>query len=151
MGRFTLSFTDYDRERSAVSVNVGDITSGVFDALVTSTNALQSAIEGVSLGLATSKQLSTKELLAAPDEAPDDKTDQREAKWLVRAYDAVTFASMTFEIPCADLGLLQENSKRMDISAGAGLTLKNAIEDTVKSPNGNDVVVVEVVHVGRNN
>ena len=151
MGRFTLSFTDYDRERSAVSVNVGDITSGVFDALVTSTNALQSAIEGVSLGLATSKQLATKELLAAPDEAPDDKLAQREAKWLVRAYDGITFASMTFESPCANLDLLQENSKRMDISSGAGLTLKNAIEDTVKSPNGNDVVVVEVVHVGRNN
>ena len=146
-----MTMKDYDRETSSVSVNVGAITSALFDGLVTSTNSLRTAIEGVSIGLTAATQLAERTALAAPNAAASSQLAQREAKWLVRYFDTVTFTAGTFEIPCADLSLLVGNSPILPIDAGPGLALVNAIEDTVLSPAENPVEVVEIVHVGRNN
>jgi hypothetical protein len=153
--RWTQSFVDYNREPSTVSLRLSqpaDITDPLLStALQVGMNALKSAIEGVSLGLPTTETRTyMQEKHASPTAAAASINAQRERKWLVRYYDAETFDTGTFEIPAADLSLLQPNSEFMDISGGPGAALVTAVENHVKSPAGNAVIVVEVVHVGRN-
>jgi hypothetical protein len=152
--RFTMTLADYNRETSTVSLRLAPVDIGVsLDAIEMDgkMDTLQSAINGVSLGLPVSQTRTyEREALASPNSAAASSDAQRERKWLVRCYDEVTFDPVTFEIPAADLSLLQTNSEYMDTSAGAGAALVTAIESAVVSKAGNPVIVVEIVHVGRN-
>ena len=151
MGKFTVLLKDYDGESTTTSVNVGEVTSGSFGTIVTGVASLRSAIDGVTLGLVAAETISTRTVLANPGQKAENFLAQREAKWLVRGYDDVTFAPVTFEIGTADLSLLGENSGLMDVSEGTpGAALVAAIEANVKSNNGNSVSVIEIAHVGRN-
>jgi hypothetical protein len=150
--RFSATFNDYNGEASTVSVRADlPLLNEVQMPLIeTRFNSLLTAIGNVTLGVATKVSRTWKEEnVAAPNSFAATADAQRERKWLVRYMDS-EFHVGSFEIPTADLSLLEANSERMDISAGAGAALVAAIEDVVVSPYLLPITVVEIVHVGRN-
>jgi len=149
MGKLNLVFIDHDSESSGVGIHSVDLTAGNFAAQSALLATLRTAIEGVSLGT-----LRQETIVAVTDDipgvAPANAFAQRETKWLVRGVDGSGFVS-TLEIPVADLALLAGGTGQMDIAAGAGLALKNALDAVWMSPRSGTAVTVEAVyHVGRN-
>jgi hypothetical protein len=149
--RFSATFNDYNGEASSVSIRAAVIDNEVELPITNSKfNALLSAINGVSLGINTKvSRTYREEYVAAPNSFAASSNAQRERKWLVRYMDS-DFNVGSFEIPAADLTLLETNSERMDLSGTAAAALVAAIEDVVLSPYLLPVEVVEIVHVGRN-
>ncbi len=148
-GKLSLSFIDYSKERSAAGMHLPAFTAGNFAAQQTLTDTLKAAVEAVSLlNLVTDTR--TVDVIKSAIVIPTDQDAQREKKWLVRASDDVTGKPVQFEIPGSDLTLLVASSDAMDIAAGAGLALVNAIEAVVTSDVGNAITVADVVYVGRN-
>jgi hypothetical protein len=135
---------DHGAEKSTVSVWCAD---NVLDGAIT---AFVGAIDGVSIGtLDTAVLALTVDKDAGSQAPPASKLAQREIKWLARYTDNVLGTSYRFEIPCADLNLLG-SSDMLDLTAGAGLALKNAFESAAKSKFGNAVTLQSVEFVGRN-
>lgn len=148
--QFSYTFRDYANESSTVGLHVDEVTAANFDAQVAAQASLLSALEGVSLGNEIKNQMTANVTKSQPSPASDPNA-QRELKWMVRAFDAVTYDLVTIEIPCADLSLLDPNNlDRMVIDSGAGATLVSEIEANVLSKNGNALTVNEIVLVGRN-
>lgn len=147
MGRMTLSYKDYNSEGSSVTVRTADLTAANFDATITALNGLRDAIEAVTLAALTKEAILAVETeTGAP--LPASQYAQRESKWLVKfQQDDGEFGS--FEIPAADLTLLNGHTELMDVSAGAGLALVTSIEGNVYGRDGALVDVVEIQHVGR--
>jgi len=149
MGKYNLSFIDHDSEASGFGIATVNLTAGNFAAQTALLTTLRNAVEAVSLG---TPRLET--IVAVTDEipgvAPADPFAQRETKWLVSGIDGAGFKS-TIEIPCADLALLAGNTGNMDITAGAGLALVNALNAVWMSPRSGTAVTVDTItHVGRN-
>jgi hypothetical protein len=143
------AFRDYADETSTVGVHVTEVTAANFDATVAAQAALLSAIEGVTLGNNFKGSMVANIVKDQPAPATDPAS-QRELKWMVRAFDAVTYDVVTIELPCADTDYLESsNSDKMDISTGNGATLVTQIEATCLSKNGNALEVIEIVLVGR--
>jgi len=148
MGKANWSTIDHDGEGSSIGVRIVDLTAGNIAAQTTAIGLLEDALEAVTLvGFTKLDVLATTTVLAGVQ--PVDGNAQRETKWLVSGTDTAGF-STTIEIPGADLSLLPAGSAALDLSAGAGLTLKNALEAVWRSKQGNAVVVNRVMHVGRN-
>jgi len=148
MGKLNLTYIDHDSESSTVGVRTVDLTAGNITAQLALQATLQTAIDGIANGALKTRSVlaETEELAATP---PASGFVQRETKWLVSGVDSAGF-STTLEIPCADLALLPSGSGVLDISAGAGLAFKDALEAVWRSQQGNAVVVNTVIHVGRN-
>lgn len=149
MGKHNLVFIDHDSEASGMGVNMVNITAGNITAQLALLATLRAAVEAVSLGTIRSEQV-----IAVTDDipgvAPANAFAQREIKWLVRGVDGAGFVS-TIEIPCADLALLTGGTGQMDITAGAGLALANALDAVWMSPRSSSAVTTEsITHVGRN-
>ena len=109
---------------------------------------LQAAIEAIVIGNLDRTVVSavTTDLGAVP---PASGTAQRETKWLVSGSDTVGL-NCSIEIPTADLTLLPSGSGVLNLAAGTGLALKNALDAVWVSKIGNPVTVGRVIHVGRN-
>lgn len=148
-GKQTLTYLDYSLERSNVGVHVVTPDAAGLDAWNLSLDALRDAMDGVTIGTRT-KDARLYDTAVAAATPPASVNAQRENKWLVIASDDVTGKVVSFEIPTADLTLLSGNTDLMDISAGAGLALKNAIEAIATSDVGNTITVNEVRFVARN-
>lgn len=144
-----LSYLDYSRETSRVSVHTATLNAGNIAAQLALEAAFVAAVEAVSIGTLTKEQVIALETInvATP---PADKDAQVERKWLVSCVDNVTGFPVSFTIPCADSQYVTNNTDLMDTGAGAGNTLLGAIEDYVLSKAGNAVTVVEIRLVGRN-
>jgi len=148
MGKANWSTIDHDGEGSSIGVRVVDLNAGNIAAQLTAIGLLETALKGVSLaGFTKLDVLAVTTLIGDPQ--PVDGMAQRETKWLVSGSDTAGF-STTIEIPGADLDLLPAGSANLDLSAGAGLALKNALEAVWRSKQGNAVTVNRVTHVGRN-
>lgn len=148
-GSFTLAVIDYARERSTVGVNTVTIDALNIAAQDGLMDDLRAAIEAVSLGVFY-KDTRTFEIIKALPEPPTDPAAQRELKWLVSGYDAVTLASWSMEIPCADTSLLDPaNQDRMDPASAEYTALVTAVEAIARSIAGNAVSVLQVTLVGR--
>lgn len=145
-----LTFEDYDGEQSRFEINSAVLTAANLVAQDALLDTLQVATVLVTLGAIVRKQIGAQ--TEQFDPAPvTDPIAQRESKWLVRYADTVTFVRYGVTIPTADLTKLEAGgSKKMDISAGDGLSFVTAFEAYAKSPDGNPVQVLEVVNVGRN-
>jgi len=145
---FAVTYRDYDKELSAVQVGIATVTGANFDATVTATNSLMSAISGVSLGRPAKHGLRAYDIVDSGLPAAT-KPAQRELKWLVRYTDTNGYP-FQFTIPCADTSLLKTNSQEMELGSGNGATLKTQIEAVVVSPfDGSAVTVLSVELVGR--
>lgn len=144
-----ISQVDYTNEVSSSNFRGIDLSGANFDAQEALVDALQTAIDNATLGTIFAGRIEAS-TFSGPKTLPVDENAQRERKWLVSMVDAVVGSPLTVEIPCADLSLLEANSDKMDVSAGAGLALVGAIEAYHRSVAGNAVSVVEIRHVGRN-
>jgi len=148
MGKVNWSFIDHDAEASSVGMGIPDLGVGNIAAQLTLVDAVETALLAVTIGELQSKSViaTTEDFAVTP---PADGYSQRETKWLVSGVDTEgNNASM--EIPCANLDLLPSGSGVLDLSAGAGLALKSALDDVWTSRQGNLVTVARVIHVGRN-
>jgi len=148
MGKWNYGIIDHDSESSTVGVLTIDLTAGNFAATAALLATLAAAVDGVIIGTPRSESI-----IAVQNEiagvAPADAFAQRETKWLVTGTDSAGL-TCTLEIPTANLDLLPAGSGTLDIAAGAGLALKNALDAVWRSRAGNAVTVSRVIHVGRN-
>lgn len=146
---FSIGFRDYSKEPSNFGVPVTTITAANQAAETTLINNLEAAVIGVTLGTAQKDEIVLERtiLTAALPTSPDA---QREKKWLVRYHDATTGIKYTAEIPCADLSILATNSDFADPTNGAYTALKTAWELVVRSPDDNNLTVLDSLQfVGR--
>lgn len=145
MAEVRVPFVDFSNENSVATIPVIDAIS---NANIT---AIFDAIVGVTLGNAQKSILSTAvDKDAGTAGVPANAFAQREIKWLVRFTDLVTLKKGSREIPCANLALVVQGTDFMDLSAGAGLALKTALDAHMRSTDGNAVSVDSVEHIGRN-
>lgn len=144
------TYRDYGNpgEKSSFRLPVTTLTAANLVAQQTLITALWTAIDAVVLGNIAKRQVIVSD--TSPDDTEvTDPTAQRENKWLARYHDT-SARKFTAEIPTADLAFLTLGTEFMDLSAGAGNTLKGAFEDVVVSPaDGSAVVLDSVQFVGR--
>jgi len=148
--RATFSVWDYDKETGTFScpgVEIDEVNFVAQNALIA---ALFLAVGDVSKGqIYKDVRVFDEGLISGTP--PGDDTAQRENKWLVRLTEADTWRKLKMEIPCADTGLLDVNSKgQMDKSDAKYIALKAAIEAYYLSDRDKAVTVGDVIFVGRN-
>jgi len=153
MPRFSYTQTDYDGERTNLSVEVPTIDAANFDAQVALADALETAIQGVSIGADYQRELTlvTTGILAFPS----DSEAKRELKWLVRYHDNVNVnRKLHCEIGCADIideTLLVVNTEKADLTHAAWVAFIAAFEGYVLAPvSGSNVTVESITQVARN-
>jgi hypothetical protein len=156
MGRVIFRIADYDGEVSTATFPTSDLTAANIDGEYADAITLQTALDGISLGLVLNREHVGKSSPQAVGKASSELA-QREAKALVSYYDAVSFKRSTMEIPAIDLSLQltghpgyfydQNYSGDEEAAVTAFVT---AFESTVLAANGGAAVVDTIVHVGRN-
>lgn len=146
--QYTATFVDRDAEKSTTSVHIAQFADN--SAYVAARGTFESAIDTITNGTRFRREASLPELVASQS-APQNASF-REDKWLCRIEDDTTFKRYTFTVPTADPSTvtLIAGEDKIDLTVGAGLALKNAVEEFVLSPSGNAVTLVEVAYVGRN-
>jgi hypothetical protein len=147
--RATFTGKDYGSETTNFSVLLPTTSSANYDAAVTSVNAIQTAVNGIAVGDFTGKRLNS---IDVPVGAKSTDTDaQRERKWLVSYADPTDpIGNGSFEIGMADSSLLVADGENLNMSSGAGLAFKTAIEANCVSRLGNPIVIQSAKLVGRN-
>lgn len=146
---FTLKAKDYGAEATRFGASMLLLTSANFVAQLALLDALQTAVDNVSLGNFSGKTLSAVDVAVGPKAT--DVNAQRESKWRVTFDDDVQpEGNGSFEMGMADLQFLVAGTGKMDTSAGAGAALVTAIENAVLSRLGNAITVTDIIHVGRN-
>lgn len=148
MARTNVTFVDFGGETSTVGVHVPDLTAANFTAQETMRNAFVAAVEAVSIASRQKTSAIAVEQVVAIDFATNPFA-QRESKWLVRMRETGTGNAVSFEIPGADLSLLEPNGERLDPTSPEYAALVTAVQDYVRSNDLNAVTVTEVVFVGR--
>jgi hypothetical protein len=145
---YGLSFIDSSNEASKTDFNIGDLTAISLAGALTQMGALRTAIEGVVLGTVSVSRWGDSDILSST--RPTDPLCQRGVKWSVLMEDSVTHTKFTNKIPTADLSLLPlvggVRSEDLDLTAGAGLALKTAIDALAKSPAGNAASVLRIYY-----
>jgi hypothetical protein len=148
MGKYNLSFVDHDSESSTFGVTIPDLTVGNITAQLALLATLRASVEAVVIG--TLRQEAVSAIVEdIPGVAPADGFAQRETKWLVSGVDADGLPH-TIEIPTANLDLLPGGSGILDISAGVGQDLAEALNAVWRSKTQSAVTVSRIIHVGRN-
>jgi len=144
-----LKAKDFTNEPTRFGFNTLQITSANIVAQLALIQTLQDAVDGVALGVFSGKTVQALDVPTGVKAAVENA--QRESKWRVVYTDDVTpLGNGSFEIGMPDLTLLVAGEGNMDVSAGAGLTLVNAIEAVVLSRQENAITVLKISHVGRN-
>jgi hypothetical protein len=151
--RATISYRDYDGERSSVSFEAAVLSAANFDSQNTLVTALQTAITDVTLGLIQSKNYGV--VIDYANAPANDSAAARESKWLVVYTDDTAPArKLQMEIPCADVNtdaLRQPNSDLADLEHEDWEAFVTAFEAVVLAPyTGGSVTVQEIRLVGRN-
>lgn len=145
--RFTLSVRDYSAELSTVSLPGLDLTAANFDAQDGLWDTLQSAIDGIIVGVIAARKLLAQDIVVSAD-LPTSAFAQRELKWLVR-YTDNNGKKYTAEIPTPDAALILAGTDFMNIGGGAGATFVTAFEAVVRPTDATSVNVENIVLVGR--
>jgi len=109
------------------------------------------AVNAVTLGVLGKREHIYERLFISRIRAASTSA-QRENKWLVRYHGNITQDKFQLSIPTADLSLLPDGSEFLDITAGVGLALADALEAALSSPNDTTetITVDSVQFVGRN-
>lgn len=141
---YGLSIRDYSREIGSTQFNIGDLTAISLPGALADMGDLRVAIEAVILGNVANSRWGDDDFVSAT--APTDPQAQRGVKWTIAWRDTVTGVPGQNFIPTADLSHLMTNSDEMDITAGVGLALKNAVDTLCKSPAGNAVSVYRIYY-----
>lgn len=148
--RAKVSGKDYGLEVTSAGFVMLDLSAANFVAQMTAFDAIQTAFDGVSLITFDGENYAA--LLLAPVAVPVATEAQREIKWRVDIVDATAdpLGDWSVEIGGADTALLVPNTDDLDLTAGAGLALKTAIEANCVSRTGNAVILESAKLVGRN-
>lgn len=145
---YGLSLRDSSNELGKTEWNIGDLTALSLAGALTQMGALKTAVEGVTLGIVASERWGDNDVVS--NSIPSSGLAQRGVKWNVLIEDNTTHLKTTNYIPTADLSLLPDapgggKLEDLDLTAGAGLALKTAIEALVKYPGtGNAVTVLRI-------
>lgn len=151
---YSLTLRDWEGSLGDVQINTGIVTALTLPGLLTQIGALRTAIEGLTIGVPASENQTVFDTLLSQD-LPASEYAQRGNKWLVSYHDNTQFFDAPVNaipnesylrkyrvmIPTADNSLLEDNEKRLDLTAGAGLAFVTAFEAMAKSPAGGSVVV----------
>ena len=148
----TISYRDFDGERSAVSFEADILSAANFDTLSTQVSDLQNAINAVTLGLIQTKSHAV--VLDYANAPATDSAAARELKWLVTYTDNLNPSrKLQMELPCADINtdaLREPNSDKADLTHANWVTFQTAFEAVVKAPyTGGAVTLQEIRLVGR--
>jgi len=127
------------------------VTAGNFAAQEALHDALTAAFAGVIIS-ASLKKHSFGNVEVNATTTSLSPLNQRENKWLCRCKDDVTNELVRFEIPGADLTLIDaDNPDYMDPDDAAYTALASAIHDYAKNPEtGNALTLMSAQFVGRN-
>ena len=137
-------YVDYSNEKSTVGVYVAD---DITDANALSLNA---GIAGMSIGTNEEAAVLVRNVvLAGSTTPPTNHWAQRELKFLCKYHDTVNGKQYSFTIPCADAALTVGNTDMVDLSTGAGATLKTRFDAHCISELGNAVALDSVQLIGR--
>jgi hypothetical protein len=149
--KLEITVIDYEKEFSKMQFKGAALTAANMVAQEAAMTALEAAALDLQLGTERNKNITANVVKFAPLN-PGSVNAQRERKWLIAYYDAVTFEQFTMEIPCADLSLLDTDAQdgSIDKTVEKWTTFKSAFQAYVLSPLGNAVVVTDAFHVGRN-
>lgn len=145
MGRYVWGVIDADNDRMQVGFEIVDMTALNFDAQVTEQNALNTALNAITLGTVKIVQriAIAQDLAVAP---PANNFAQTNIQWIIEYEDDTTGLRYTYRIPTADLAAATvefNGAPALDLTAGVGLDLKTAFEDVVLH-DGNPVTVIAV-------
>jgi hypothetical protein len=149
---YTLTYLDYDGEKSpAKFTGPAPVQSG-FDSWELLLVALKNAIANITLGT-LNKEVRSSSVTTVSNDPPTSEIAQREHKWLVTYRANTSQKIFRLEIPCADLtGHLLPASKEADLEETDMAAFVSAFEAFVRSPdNGTEAVtVLKIINVGRN-
>lgn len=148
--RAKVSGKDYGLEVTSAGFVLDDLTAANFDAQLTKFDGVQTAFDNVSLITFDGENYAA--LLSPAVSVPVVTEAQREIKWRIDVKDATgdVLGDWSVEVGGADTSLLVLNSDDLDLTAGAGLALKVAIEANCVSRTGNAVTLESAKLVGRN-
>jgi hypothetical protein len=138
-------------ESTTISLPVTTLSAANYAAQSALIAALITALEGITIGNPAKTETTILRSIISTTPASDPLA-QRENKFLLRYHGTTLNVKFQASIGTADLTQLMTNSEFVDLTAGAGLALKDAFEDIVKSPNdaAEAVVLDSVQFVGRN-
>lgn len=152
MARCVLSFRDYSREISTVSMSWPEPAAGGadYDAITdTAVTAVKAAIADVTLGQLSSEGVVVQESKEVADAG--SALAQREIGLRVFYSDTTTEKKYHWTFPCADLATLaQLGTDRVDPAGTEAAALITALETYALTPDGNAVNVSDLFIVGRN-
>lgn len=164
--RGNITIKDYDGEKTTTQVRLANIgiAGATYASETQNLDEIKDAIIGVIIGAVIESSIT--DVFTEPAGAALVKAAQRELKWNVVYRDTSQFSDalntvpnygynqlFNMEIGTANTALLSSvpgAKDLMDISAGAGLTLKTTLESNARSPYGGVIAIEKVVLVGRN-
>lgn len=149
-------FTDYDSESSSFSVNIAELSGANFDAQAALVTSLRTATNGITIADVESAALRDEIWNTTP--VVNNPFAQREIKWQIVVEDSNGDRYRAGEVPCADLDLLEGNSKYIikngvvSVVAGAAAVgqFKTDYEALALSKAGLSLVIWDMFQVGRN-
>jgi len=147
---FVLQYLDYSNHVQSIRLYTGEITTGTIAGLLTAMGTLETAMDGVTLGVRSMSAWGEESVLS--NTPPSDKKAQTETEFLVRLRGATTEQPFSFRIPTADYEAVNFNGNSDEvILSGAGASaattaLIAAIEALCKTPwdKAEGVVVVGI-------
>lgn len=169
-----ITIEDYSQETSTMTFNLPEITALNFAGVTQDLDEVRDAVAAVVLGKIVNVGFTRTYNDDAINLTPvSDKNAQRERKFLVTMIDVKGWLdalgtirnpgygkTFNVEIPCIDVDLVANNKDEVDITAGDGLTLANALAANIKSSTNRDAAtsvadpdycrVVSIRKVGRN-
>jgi len=149
-GYAEITYVDFSNEKSRFRVNSAVLNAGNIAAQITAFGTLITATDAIVLGAKTNtKQIAVDTAYSAV--LPTDVNAQRERKWLVRYQDQTNLRIGTTTVPTAEFtGRLIAGTDLADLTDTDIASFVSAFEAYAKSPDGNAVVVLAMVGVGRN-
>jgi len=149
-GKATLTFADYDGEKSSVSFSTATVGAGNIVAVGAAIDQFLTDIGNVTLGVNVKDVRVYSDTGSGSGQAASPNA-QREMKWLCSYTDDITGAAQRMEIPCPLLSANTLGAGGLWNSADAlWVAFKSAFENVVVSSAGNAVTLAEVRLVGRN-
>jgi hypothetical protein len=166
-GRVSFGLRDSRNKLSSFELEVGAVTAVSLPGLLTQIGTLRTAVDAVTLDTLASEHMSVFDTKLS-NAIPTNSEAQNGKVWVVQYEDNQQFFDppvnaipnegyqkiFTRTLPGADYSLLDTNPgvelDELDITAGPGLTLVNAIEAMARSPYGGTVNVLRIYADGRN-
>lgn len=154
----TFSLTDFKGQHGFVRLPVALVAAGNFTEMTTTAwNSLRAAIVGVTMAVVYAGKLETDTASNhSPGERPANPNARRETKGLFRVYDTTTKQRSTFEVPTVDPSKMHQNGDGLYYApdnphnhADWDVVAPMLTSSPFQSPFGHDMVVLDVVDVGR--